>query len=1353
MCTVGHPPTQEPPGPSYTPENPLDCLRRAERQFRDASILTALDIEALQLFTFYKKVDITSAKDQKTLLARFGLVVRSNNCTIAYKTAARLPDLMKPDQSRLYRLFTTAIISSLKISPSNEGELQALGPNLYMVEHTPSGSEVNEFDSLNKWILHRVDLQVIPSGHIILTIARDDSLSFTRLTDALSQGGLSPRPEKAIPVYLAPVGIIARLNSSSLTHFHFDSPVENGVQPIGDESYTTEKEVWKEILPPWLRDQTNLAADIKETTWIEAQIPIRGDDAQEEESSQDSASEPVMFESISWKSVFWPARLCFLLHGNQETIQESTEESDDPLQFVKTWINGTAEGPATNAPQNHQNVFEDDDEPLFAEEGTFDDPEHFQPFGPPAFPASQTIYPTPPDAIMTHTTPGLSVDGIPVTPANGHHQIATTQSGHDEEMPDFDVSHTSGTGAGYYDEDLFDEMPDDNFGQEGNGDEPNWDFFDEPGMDAKDASTNAQPQLNDVSMTNDDGDGAGKRTHEDTAMSPIGQRTRPGEISAIVTGENRADTLKQADPPSQGATIPQTDSKTVHMPPPPSPKHQITFKEPMLKESPQPKDDHRRSSIYDGLQSAAITSDRDSKYASDGAYWFDPSPASTNPITATNHNTVYQMVPESPSGSDDSSLSSYPMSLDYGSANNRAALGLSRQWTEYHAESPTGNDLRNEDEKAAIKQEIQRFLDTLPSGLKIPPLPADFNLAKRVREIPVMSNQKFVQVAHILVEQVSQTSLIPYGDHLNDHAITDDQLDVHADLSSISASNSTSSLYQLVNLRSESNQSKPHGRITKLASPQVHVRRAEQPLTASTSILEFWDILNLQPENGAKDITAFCVHPNTRTVAEGCSNFLQRMKDAYSACGLGAHTSGCITGLTSTGLLAWTSDDPNQANLRSMCKRLGTALAAASDLKGMIMVYMISKSDRMTDYLETCYAFHTLFESFVQATTDRKNVADIALQIIPMNFVADAETLVIPAQGTYLKLALEVYNRLPPLQSEGPPSPGSCASAVSVTMTDSTVHFRLSTEVSSPLLKHGSCLHVAYSISEDGRWITAAWTDAWGKLALTMSYCTQIWSSSPKRQRQDIFKEIWEVSHDLVGKVQGTWRLCVAKTDAFDSEEVDEWREVVEGSSSNKKKGVLVLLSVRVHSLLKVMAPPSMGRISGPNMYGTPASTPQAGGITSPDQLVPATPTPGGSGIVNAPTPPEHGFDPNVESDLTLMDPAEESWAIVLPYGVNQTTNTVELRTSTLTGILMKRKGVKGEDGQTSLEVSLFRPNQPTPAVDEPWTDELLEDIIKQYRGLVTLSVTRGCIHPNLDCLPWHIATALRGARVLGEVM
>lgn len=1260
---------------------------------------------------------------------------------------------MKPDQARLYRLFTTAIISSLKLSPSTECELQSLGPNLSLIEHLPSASDVDEFESLRRWILHRVDLQVIPSGHIILTIARDDCLSFLRLKDALSHVDFTPRTAKGMVLYLAPIGSIARLTGSNLARL--SSRIADGLETSGDENSSVEEDAWKELLPRWLRDQINYTTDPKDVPWVEVQIPIQNPGTTGDNSPQDSPQEPLTFESISWKSVFWPANLCFIW-SMKGTPQETINNTEDPLQFVQAWITGTAGGPVTDMPQNQQSAFEDDEEPLFTEDGTFDDPEHFQPFGPPAFPASQTIYPTPPDVIMTHTTPGLSVDGIAVTPANITRENVEIPPLHDEEMPDFEVPHSSSVGPGYYDEDLFEEMPDDNFGQEGTGDEPNWDFFDQPGIDSKDVPPSAERQLNEHPTDGSDGHDLGTsetKVGEDIDMSPTDQRAKPEDLEALVADERSSNSLAQVENLSH-ITIMDSGYKVPHPVQSGSPKNQIASDELIQKSTPQSRNTRRRSSVYDGLQSIAITSDRDSRYASDGAYWFDPSPALTNAKISNIHNPVNQMMPTSPSGSDDSSMSSYPMSLDHGNTNTWAP-GLPRQWTEYHVESPPAEqNLHNESEKAAIRQDIQKFLNSIPNGLKIPPSPTDFDLVKHVREVPVMSTQKFLQVAHILVDQVSQTSLIPHNrDPLGHEAISDDHLCVHADLSGINTSASSSSLSQLVNLKADNNQPKSQGRILKLPLPQIHVRRAEQPLTASTSILGFWDILNLQPEQGAKDVTAFCIHPNARTVADGCSNFLQRMKDAYSACALGTHNLGNISGLTNDGLMAWTSNEPHQANLRSTCKRLGNALSAASDLKGMIVVYMTSKSDKMTDYLETCYAFYTLFESFAQSSPDKKNVADIALQIIPLNFVADGETLIIPPQSAYIKLALEVYNRLPPPHPEA--APGICGSAVSVATTESSVHFRLTTEVSSPLFKHGPLLHVAYSISDDNRWITAAWTDECGKLALTMSYCTQIWSSSPRRQRQDIFREIWEVSHDLIGKVQGTWRLCVAKTDSYDSNELSEWRHVVERNSTSKKRCMLVLLSVRLHPLLKLTPPSSQGRnvpMGGPNIYGTPASTPQAG-ITSPDQLVPATPTPSGSGIVNAPTPPEHGYDPNVESDLTLVDPAEESWSIVLPYGINQTSNMVELRPSMLTGLLMKRKGVKGEDGHTSIEVSLFNLIPSASTTEEPWMDELLEDIIKQYRALVTLSVTRGCIDGGLDCLPWHIATAIRGARVLGEVM
>jgi hypothetical protein len=241
-----------------------------------------------------------------------------------------------------------------------------------------------------------------------------------------------------------------------------------------------------------------------------------------------------------------------------------------------------------------------------------------------------------------------------------------------------------------------------------------------------------------------------------------------------------------------------------------------------------------------------------------------------------------------------------------------------------------------------------------------------------------------------------------------------------------------------------------------------------------------------------------------------------------------------------------------------------------------------------------------------------------------------------------------------------------------------------------------------------------------------------------------------------MSKTRGAWRLAVVKHGYYDPEEPQEWQQVFESSSPSQKHCLPILLSVELDPLLRIFtqtptAKASQGALQ--NLYGTPASTPQAG-ITSPDQLVPATPTPGGSSIMNASTPPEPGFDPNVESDVTLIDPSEDSWLVILPYGVNQTTSMTEPRPALATGLLMKRKGPKNENGCSRIEISLVSSTtQAAESSGENSADELLEDIIKQYRGLVTLGITRGCVDPMSECVPWHIATAIRGARTLGEVM
>jgi mediator of RNA polymerase II transcription subunit 13, fungi type len=1344
------PPTQDASAFRTSTENALARLRKTERQFRDNSILAALDVEARQLFTFYKKVDITAPKDQKTLLMKFGHVLRSNTCTIAYKTAARLPDLMKPEQAHLYRLFITAIVSSIKVLPTSEAAIQHIGPNLHLVELTSRSAGQDRFFDSNKWLVYRVDLQVLLSGHINLMVTRDDSLTFNPIQDHLMAAGSGSDLPPFVTIYLSPIGYIGRVSRSILMAHCALRAGSKAKDHLNCPTPDPRADVWRSLLPSWLKEHMNISIEPEEAAWLEIEVPIQELKPVVEVDGQDeSLQDPGPNDTVSWKSIFWPSDLCFHLENFKTVPKEMPVRGQDPMQFVQEWVLGTGSlASATGA--DPRNTIDDDDEPLFADEGTFDDPEHFQPFGPPTFPASQTIYPTPSDVGMTHPTPGLSVDGIGSTPANVPGSSAELVHGQDEDMPDFeDGPPVTGTSA-YYDEDLFEEMPEDTFGQGTNGDSPpDWDYFASPGATRK-ASRSASHSRKD------------------------GSNSRGDPMQEVVAADQPENNSKQSPPIPPSTNNASGDPTALHEANLPSnaeresaAKSGATHRSTLASASkPAPPlwqpDDHRtapatvagrRSSIYEIAKPLPLIPKHDSRYAEKGEYWFDPSPVS-NFKSRTSPNNIHQNVPSSPSRNE-SSMSE----ISYNSADSpadRMPAALVREWTQYGSGPQEKSVLKNEVDTEKIQQDARQILDVLTPGLVDIPSSVDFDLIPTPDQAVTRTAPEHLQrVAQVLVDQMTQTCLIDHEAQQTDLAIIGrDQVDLQVDLSGINTSAGSSTVSQLANLKGEQSSLKSMGRISRLRSSQICLKRIDRPLTASLSILSFWDTLNLQPEHGSKNLTAFCVHPQNSNVRQGCLNLFQRLSDTYSACALGLHTIGQITGVTTDGLISWTLEGSNERGLSRSMATFGKALANASQVSGTVMIYMVSTDESAAAYLEMCGAFYYLFESFTKSRAEGNAVTDIQLQIIPPTFIASLDTLVVPSQTTYINLAIEVYNRLPPadLASQA----GACASAVILSRSENSVRFQLTPMYGSPLERNGPCLHLAYSISNDKNWIVAVWTDELGRSSLSMAYCCQNRGADKGRPRQEIFKEMWEVSQDLMTKVRGAWRLAVAKNGYHDPAELHEWHQVFDKSPAAQKRCLLLLLSVQLSPALALFPLPNQGKpmpTSTQHHYGTPASTPQTS-VTSPDQAVPATPTPGGSSFANASTPPDPGFDPSAESDLSVFDPSEESWSVVLPYGTNQSRNMTELRPALVTGYLIKRRGPKNDDGYAMIEVSLVRS---TASISTKPSDsshiELIDDLIRQYRGLVTLGATRGCVDTSRECLPWHIVTSIRGARVLEQAM
>ncbi|RMZ82107.1 hypothetical protein DV737_g2179, partial [Chaetothyriales sp. CBS 132003] len=282
-----------------------------------------------------------------------------------------------------------------------------------------------------------------------------------------------------------------------------------------------------------------------------------------------------------------------------------------------------------------------------------------------------------------------------------------------------------------------------------------------------------------------------------------------------------------------------------------------------------------------------------------------------------------------------------------------------------------------------------------------------------------------------------------------------------------------------------------------------------------------------------------------------------------------------------------------------------------------------------------------------------------------------------------------VYGRIPP---DSAAFPGTCN--YPLILADSggiaNIKFTMDSSVKSPISERNDVLHLAYALSEDLRWLTAAWTDVYGRKALTMTYQLRAKTMSKGRPKEEILRELWEVSRDLMKNQRTGWRLVVARIGFYDTVDLNGWTRLLNGEIK-ASACELCLFAIEVHPSLKLGAPEleaKIGQGSNQNqqaLYGTPASTPQAANATSPDNLVPATPTPSNTSALNAPTPPEHAFDTSIDGDLSLVDPVEESWAVILPFGINQSHSILDIRRAPASGYLIKRTNPRDEDGTTIM--------------------------------------------------------------------
>ncbi|OJD19545.1 hypothetical protein AJ78_00517 [Emergomyces pasteurianus Ep9510] len=657
---------------------------------------------------------------------------------------------------------------------------------------------------------------------------------------------------------------------------------------------------------------------------------------------------------------------------------------------------------------------------------------------------------------------------------------------------------------------------------------------------------------------------------------------------------------------------------------------------------------------------------------------------------------------------------------------------------------------------------------------------------------PVFSRREdLLQIAQLVVDQITQSSLPHIHDDLHQPDWVDDWGDVlsrslfdnNDDLGLMSKLDlrTYATLEDGPNSRKDTASLKPNvaGSICKICCPHVKVHRGSDYLEILPPAIGFWETFGLEPLQGEKNIIPFCIYPPNAT--EAADTFMDRLGLVYSSGNFGSHSRpNKVNGLVPWSLNAASDQDYTSLMhaLNVSCENLGSALSNISATQENVVIYIINPFVYDAAIVDICSAFLRLFHKYV-GDSDRhhpRQLNELVLQIIPLAFIASPDSIVVPTQMDYLRLALEVYSRCPP-KDRSSDWLGCAPPLVLADPVPRVVPFRLSPESVAPL-EEAKCLHVAYSQSVDQRWVTAAWTDNSGRHQTALSYCLRERDSPVSRSISEIRTQIWETSKEIMDMSSSHWRFMVVKDEPIGSEEIESkdttlsapscgmhpsltqaslvWKSLLDQYNRSKaikvEFGILCIntkpgLSLKLPSVPLQFSTLSQQSIQNGPSTTTPGSTPRP--VPSPDPSGPAATPPTANTPMFAdqqqPTPQQtQQPTPDSDQDTILIDKSDETWGVTLSHRLNNSYSLSKYQPALASGYLFRRSGTSDTDGQAAMTVNIIYTNSRRPI------DHLLKDILRMYRELATLAQARGIVHAQGNSsLPWHIMTAVKGQEVL----
>lgn len=540
-------------------------------------------------------------------------------------------------------------------------------------------------------------------------------------------------------------------------------------------------------------------------------------------------------------------------------------------------------------------------------------------------------------------------------------------------------------------------------------------------------------------------------------------------------------------------------------------------------------------------------------------------------------------------------------------------------------------------------------------------------------------------------------------------------------------------------------------RVFSISPPHFSFIRMEQVLKAKTPILRFWKVFGLNPRSGQKDITTFLIHPFGENLENICQSFLSMFKSSYESCGLGNVELASFNGHKHGSVPV-----PYKANNIDQMLEMFSEISMnfSRDLPATfkdrnIVVLLANPFTSISSLIrlsQICLQMNHIYTKFSKDPTCR-----LTCKIVPLSFFASRDSIVIPSQYKMVRFSLNVYDKCLPSgdHANSPLTPlpphiycqRRCPAFTLARTPPPRINFKLTSKPSPALLAEDSFIHIAYSLSDDDRWLVAAWSDQWGEISKVETFCLMK-AGAPPKTFEAACGEIWEKTLAILACTPVQWRVALARIGSMGQEELEMWKRLSESSSLSMNTPYF--LSVDLNPSLVITedtnlfphgsfqkANSAISRIVKDVSSGTPI-TPQRGmEFESPDTY-----------MLNA-TPPGAETEKFEIEDVTIVDVKNDIYGLIFRNCVSPKSSYLTPSFKPLiTGYLLK-PGTPGEE-QKLFEVTLM--HCPNPAI------MCMKNILLQYRGLTSISSFTGVCNSADSVAPWHIEAVAKALRALFHV-